>query len=417
MSRATLLAAGILMAAGCTGTERRLPTDTSPDTTGGIQRASLELHLMAQAADSLVVGALAWGQGIPFAEVTVRRSGSSTVSTLTADASGRVTFTGLLPGVYAVNALRTLSPAERAVLPGALQEIDAVGGTLIVSVGVPSTSASLSMLSARRGTLVISELWSGDLAVGNGFYDDGDYLELFNNSDAPVNLANMLVVSGFPGSYDNPPFTSCNISTELQRDSLGIWATFVYAFPSTAGSLLPGRHVLLATDAIDHTLITDLAYDLSAADFEFRGNSDVDNPAVPDMVSVGPRDGGTPTGHGLSFYNSSPVVALAEALDVSTLPRVTAAVGGEWVRIPRTAILDVLSWTYGQAPTAPSCGPPVHDSLDGQQARLIGNWSVDLRSITRRSVSLTADGRPVLLRTRSSANDFVAAQPSPGRVP
>ena len=150
---------------------------------------------------------------------------------------------------------------------------------------------------------------------------------------------------------------------------------------------------------------------------EFRGSADVNNPAVPDMVSVGPSDGGTPFGHGLTFYNTSPVVAIAEATDMATLPRVTAAVGGEWVRIPRDAILDLVSWTSSEAATAPSCGPPVHDSLDGQQARLIGNWSVDLRSITRRSVSSTADGRPVLLRTRSSANDFVAAQPSPGRVP
>ena len=405
------------MFVGCTGAEQRFPTDTPPDTTGGVQRATLELHLMAQAADSLVIGALSWGQGIPFAVVTVRRSGNSTGSTLTADATGRVTFTGLLPGVYAVNALKTLSMTERALLPGSLQEVDAVGGALIVSVGLPSTTASVSMLSARRGTLVVSELWSGDPAVGTGFYNDGDYLEIFNNSDAALELANKLVVYGFPGTVDNPPFTSCAISTELQRDSLGIWAAFVYAFPSDAQSVLPGQLVTVATDAIDHTQITALAYDLSAADFEFRGSAGVNNPAVPDMVSVGPSDGGTPFGHGLTFYNTSPVVAIAEATDMATLPRVTAAVGGEWVRIPRDAILDLVSWTSSEAATAPSCGPPVHDSLDGQQARLIGNWSVDLRSITRRSVSSTADGRPVLLRTRSSANDFVAAQPSPGRVP
>lgn len=177
------------------------------------------------------------------------------------------------------------------------------------------------------------------------------------------------------------------------------------------------QSAVLATDAIDHRVITPLAFDLSRSDFEFRGGADVDNPAVPDMLSVGPRDGGMVTGHGLSFYTSEPVLALAEALDVGTLPLVTAAVGGEWVRIPRDAILDVVTWTPARVPTAPSCGAPVHASLDGQQARLITDWSVDLRSIARRQVTTLPDGRAILLRTRSSANDFIAAQPSPGTVP
>lgn len=131
----------------------------------------------------------------------------------------------------------------------------------------------------------------------------------------------------------------------LQRDSLGIWATFVYAVSRQRACAGARRGRGPATDAIDHRVITPLAFDLSRSDFEFRGGADVDNPAVPDMLCVGPRDGGMVTGHGLSFYTSDPVLPLAGALDVAALPRVTAAVGGKWVRIPRDAILDVVTWT------------------------------------------------------------------------
>jgi hypothetical protein len=370
-----------------------------------------------QPNDSVVVESLGWIGGVPGAQVFVRRSGGVAATSSVTDASGQVEFPGLLPGVYSINVVRALSPTERALLPMEYQEVDALGGTLMVSVSLPSANAAVSVLASRRGSLVISEIWSGDPAVGNRFYDDGDFMEIYNNSESAVSLAGKLVVYGFPGSVDNPPFTTCSLSTELQRDSLGIWATFVYAFPPGAPTLAPGVVAVLATDAIDHRTITPLAYDLSEADFEFRGSADVDNPAVADMLSVGPRDGGTPFGHGLSFYNTSPVLAIAHALDLTALPRVTAAVGGEWVRIPRDAILDVVTWTPVQGSTAPSCGAPVHASLDGQQARLISNWSVDLRSITRRQVTAMPDGRAILLRTRSSGNDFIAADATPGRVP
>jgi hypothetical protein len=59
----------------------------------------------------------------------------------------------------------------------------------------------------------------------------------------------------------------------------------------------------------------------------------------------------------------------------------------------------------------------VHPSIDAAQARVIANWSVDLRSIARRSIASLPDGRALLLRTKNSANDFVAATPTPGVVP
>jgi hypothetical protein len=352
---------------------------------------------------------------VPGGTVTITRIGSSTPISKVTDATGAVVFADLLPGTYLLSAVRLLNASERSALPSGIDEVDALGGAGAISLSAPDGSLDVSMTASQRGSLVVSEIWSGEPLVGSTYYDHGDYFEIYNNSDAAVSLADKIVLAGFPGTFNNPDLDSCTASAPFQRDSLGIWATFIYAFPPSAPQLPAGGTILLATDAIDHTFFTPLAFDLGAADYEFRGGADADNPSVPDMLSIGPSDGGDLSGRGMSFYMSHPVLAVAHAVDLASQPSMLGG-GRTWVRIPRDALLDVVTW----GPVNPSfetCGSPVHASLDAQQARLINNWAVDLRAITRRAIGSMPDGRAILLRTRSSSNDFVAAQPSPGRVP
>ncbi len=133
------------------------------------------------------------------------------------------------------------------------------------------------------------------------------------------------------------------------------------------------------------------------------------------MLSVGPTDGGGVTGHGLSYYSSQPAIAIADRVDLAALPQQPFS-GRTYVRVPASAILDVITWGRVNS-TFPSCGSPIHPSLDEEQARVIDNWSSDFRSITRRHIGTLPSGRALLLRTRSSARDFIAAVATPGAVP
>jgi hypothetical protein len=353
---------------------------------------------------------------VPGGTVTITRSGSSTPISKVTDATGAVVFADLLPGTYLLSAVRLLSASERSALPAGRDEVDALGGAGAISLSAPHGSLDVSMTASQRGSLVISEIWSGVPQVGTSWYTYGDYFEVYNNSDGAVSLADKIVFAGFPGTYFNPDLDSCQASAPFQRDSLGIWATFVYAFPASSPALPPGGAIVLATDAIDHTVFTPLAIDLSKADFEFRGGADADNPSVLDMQSIGPSDGGDLGGRGLSFYMTHPVLAIASNVDLANQPHMDGGGNRTWVRLHRDALLDVATWGPATA-TYQTCGSPVHASIDAQQARLISNWSVDLRAISRRSVATLPDGRAILLRTRNSANDFIAADPSPGRVP
>lgn len=402
---------------GCSASDKRLPTDTPPDTTGGaVQRVTLHVDVKLLPSDSVLADALDWpGGAVNGASVTIVRIGSSSSVTRSGDAAGRATFVDLLPGTYLVSTVRLLSDGERNALPTSISEIDAVGGAGALSLEEGAT-LEVRATASRRGTLVISELWSGEPRVGGNYYDDGDYFEIYNNSDVSVALADKFVVSGYSGTFNNPALGGCTASAAFQRDSLGIWATFIYAFPSDAAALPAGGVALVATDAIDHRQFTTLAFDLSSASFEFRGGADVDNPSVPDMHSVGPSDGGHLSGRGLTFSASHPVLALASSMDLPGLPSKQGAGNRTWIRVPAESLLDVVTW----GPVSPSfetCGSPVHASIDAQQARLINDWSTDLRSIARRTITTLPDGRAILLRTKVSANDFAAAEPSPGRVP
>ncbi len=415
MRRAAFLA---LLVVACSGTEIRTPTGVPADTAtgGGVQRATLALTISIDERDSILARQLGWDAGLPGASVTLQRLGGGATLSAISDTQGVAHFSALLPGTYVVSALRLLQPAERALLDTPDSDVDAFGSGATITVDVPHTSAMLQVVAGRRGGLVISEVWKGfpEQADGN-YYQFGHFLELYNNGDLPLSLAGMLVVSGYPGSFDNPPVVMCSRSAAFQRDSLGIWTTFTYAFPPGAGTLMPGRTVLLATDGLDHTALAAGTYDLSAADFEFRGSADTDNPQVPDMVSVGPSDGGDLLHHGMMIYATRPVIAIAEAIDATSLPRKRDVNNREWMRVPAENILDAISFTSYVSGVSVHCPQPLHTSIDRQE--LILTNLADEHSLQRPVIATLADGRELLLRTHTSARDFQVAPPTPGSIP
>lgn len=133
------------------------------------------------------------------------------------------------------------------------------------------------------------------------------------------------------------------------------------------------------------------------------------------MLSVGPSDGGDLRQHGMMIYATRPVVALASAVDIGSLPRQRDVNNREWMRIPTENILDVLSFTGFASGTAVPCPQPVHNSIDRQELLLTSIASEN--SLQRQVVTTMTDGRKVMLRTRTSARDFWAVPATPGSIP
>ncbi len=413
-----LVMVGCVLGGACTGTETRLPTDTPPDTTGtggGVQRATVSVTVPVLAADAAVGSALGWTV-VPGATVVLQRTGSAQSQTATTDASGHATFANLLPGAYSVSVLRTLTQAERGQLGAADADVDAFGGGVEVQVSAPTTTAQVPAAAGRRGSLVISELWKGMPFQSVGpQYVFGHYLELYNNADTLVPLAGKLVFEAITGWYEHPSWP-CSSLAGASDDPAGVWTSLIYAFPPNAAPLPPGGMAVIATDAIDHTQLATGTYDLSRAEFEFRGGSDADNPAAIDMVSVGSQDGGFTQGHGMYFIGRWLPYGISNAVDLDALPRFQHPSGAwDYVRIPATDVLDIVTIRVPSVVVPlPDCTfPPVHVTFD-RQAVSVGN--PEPQGLQRRALPRT-NGHPILLRTKTSARDFPLLPPSPGRLP
>ena len=394
---------------------------------GGVTKASLAVTVGVDPADASVRDALGWTSGIPAADVTIQRSGSSaSTQTATTDDAGTARLSGLLPGTYTVSSVRLLSASERGKLAAGDADVNAFGGGATVTVSAPSTSTAISAPAGRPGSLVVSELFVGwPNAYQAGEYPLASYIELYNNSDTTIYLDGKIVGRGQVWTRDFASPRSCADMAQWRLDPDGIWSRWFYQFPGagTTYPLAPGQATVVATDAIDERQLYPELMDLSGARFEFVGPSDVDNPASVNMASVGPGEWAVTTyGHGLFWGRSDVTAFVANPIDVASLPHAQLpVVEPDFVRIPAAALLDVFTSSLTPAEEAaaavygPTCGQQVNVTLDRQQATLSGgNDSV---SINRKVLFQTSTGRKVLLRTRTSARDFELAKPNPGEVP
>ena len=418
-----LATAFLLFLSTCSGEVRLFdPAETPPDTIpSGVQKADLTLTVQVDAADEAVSEALGWAErAVPGAEVTLSRIRSTEELTGLTDSAGRVKFERLLPGDYRASAVRLLTEAERGRLVPPDEDVNALGGGTIFTVEAPETDATLELAAGRPRSLVISE-WSVESGMSSPgtWYEFGGFLELYNNTDTTIYLDGKLIGAGLRGAWDYSGWP-CSVAEPWRNDADGVWVLFLFQFPGAGHQypVGPGQPVVIATDAIDHGQYAEGMPDLSDADFEFIGSSDVDNPRAPNLVSVGPRE--CCLGHGLKYEELDDIAILADRFDLSSITRDPDYGGLEIWRIPAARILDVVTWrTPGEVPNAP-CPRMVHERFDGQEARILApcrSYPCEPPSGQRRVLLVQPDGRRDLQHTRTSARDFFARRRTPGEPP
>jgi hypothetical protein len=272
--------------------------------------------------------------------------------------------------------------------------------------------------ASHRHSLVISEwgFYPGG-APGVGSYSFGGFLELANNSDTTVYLDGIVVGMTYTKDEEYGP-GYCARSEFVTNDPDGVWTRYFDSLPGTGHTypLAPGATAVIATDAIDHSVIMPGGLDLSHADFEFPGLSDVDNPGVPNAIDIGLAPYWL--GHGLYFGDLAPVTFVALPLDVGALPTTP---GHDYVRVPRNRILDVVALLWKHTITNAWCPHLVHRNFDRYRAQLVESPSQQLDSFlhsAHRKVAYTrADGRMILQHTRTAATDFYIGPRTPGWLP
>jgi hypothetical protein len=342
------------------------------------------------------------------------------VAVLQTDSAGLASISDLPDGTYLVELRRLLNANEMARLGSGEDVVGFIARELVTRGG-----DTLRVPASHRRSVVISEwafqpLWAGP---GVGWYSFGGYLELANNSDTTVYLDGLVIGEGFYGTATEFHAGICANYEPQTNDPDGVWARYLDSLPGTGHDypLAPGATAMIATDAIDHTDIAPAGLDLSHADFEFIGTADVDNPSVPNTISIGLADYWD--GHGLYLNDiDGEVVFIALPIDVSGLP-VTPNHRVE--RIPRARILDVMAQYSTYESGYPLCPHLVHSNFDRHPGRfgpVAGGNSLThadegFYSVRRKVAYIRADGRNILQHTRTTASDFHYGLRTPAQLP
>ncbi len=405
-----------------------------PDTTkvppvGTVQRTILTVRVQLDPSDQ----ALAATAGVSVPGITVRltRNGSNDAPrTATTDANGSVRFDALLDGIYSASAERVLSATELQRLPAADRDasVFAAGTTIVVSPPTAAT-ASLSLVAARRGSLVISEVF--DFQGRPIPYNWSSYIEIYNNGDSTAYLDGMYLVATPWLVLHTASFAYCDAAEyqPYRSDSTRLWVQAGIRFPGEGREfpVPPGSAVVFATDAVNHRVASgsDAFPDLSGAEFEHAvAGSDPDNPMAVNVTSVFSAGTGA-GGRGLRATgpNSWALVASAASTQLKevTLPPLIPNPPGGAVRqsqnlwgIPSGYVLDVFSRDYSPdykaylgstTFTYTMCLPWLPTVFERAPAEL-DDVSFRPGAIRRRSLGRTSDGREILMRTRTSARDL-----------
>ena len=419
-------AAAVAACTPCTITDT--PRGGTPsDTSGGhdttvVQRATLNVHIAIDDTSDARIAATA-GVSVAGLTVTVTRPASSEAPrTGTTDAQGNVQFTHLVPSSYQVTVERPLTASELALLAPEDREASIFAGGTSLYVAPPTAASYVGVVAARRGSLIISELYYHSASIDNcgGCGSFGQYAEFYNNGDTTVYLDGMLLFRTNGATHSSWPDWPCSLADAERLDPTGVWVHLIERFPGSGRDypVRPGEAKVWAMDAVDLSGLGLL--DLSRANFESVASAaDPDNPAVANMIRMTTFAYGI---HGPSLPGLG-LLGLARpvARDTTELERVMLrfnSVDYPVFRIPRSAIVDVVGMrstperevgTGAYRSGYRVCDPFTLPVWDRAEARLVDFY--DPSAISRRSLGFTSDGREILQRTHNSARDFVLANP------
>lgn len=397
------------------------PTDTTKPPT--VQRASITARVTIDPADA----AIASTAGIAVSGLTVRLTSSRAsdpVRTAITAADGTARFDDLLEGIYTASVERRLTADEIARLSPADREasVFAAGGQVVLSPP-NARSVDVALVGARRGSLVISEIFAyyGPPERGYTNYVYGSYMEVYNNSDTTAYLDGVLYLMTISNWYYNSEPSSCaSLPKSLRLDSTTLYTGVINAFPGAGRDfpIQPGEAKVVAMDAINHATSAPEfnQLDLSRADFEeFWTDADVDNPFAANIVRAYGSTAGV-FGRGRGFFLISAQLALLSPqarpfVSEVTIPNLSSGTTLNAGQIPSRYLLDILSlsWPPSVGDEYFPCVPFTSAAYDRAPAEL--RDFLVRKAIRRRSLGLSASGHEILQRTHNSARDFELFEP------
>jgi hypothetical protein len=206
------------------------------------------------------------------AVVSLQSNSHEHVEVTESDGGGAAAFAALPAGDYTLFARRELLGAQKKVFTG-FTELHVTGTEMVTD------TIYVSVVTVNA--LMINEIYycGGDYSK---YYFFDQFVEIFNSSQDTLYLDGCILTRNMP-----------TIDPEIEVID-HVRALYAFQFPGTPVTgrehpIYPGQYVLVAADAIDHSIWAK-ALDLSGADWEFFNplGSDYDVPGVPNVTSIHP---------------------------------------------------------------------------------------------------------------------------------
>ena len=328
------------------------------------------------------------------------------------DASGQVVFQDLAPGVYDISTSAHLNSEQYKKYTG--KDVDpreeyVVTGTLNQQAMSTNTSLQLPMSMSRKVSLIISKIYSSTSKISGGSYRIGTYIEIYNNSDEAVDAAGLYI--GLLESESTIAYQQYPEDQAITPDS--IYLKQLFRIPASSPVMVaPGSSLLIVNSATDHSSQNQYERDLRGADFEAKDETGKvpNNPAVPALELV------YTTYKSISNMNllaggPCSVVSFRTAEDVTKWPTVYAygkTKGNMFLRMHIMHVLDGIDFIKFKAQTGPDINTKrLPTSLDAAYTNVSTASGNIGERLFRKTLSVTPEGRKILMDTNNSLNDFI----------
>ena len=345
-------------------------------------------------------------------------SGSTMTLTAVTDADGIATFSGLFPDVYDISASWEITGDEYQTFTGKTDAEDGyiISATLnaqVLSDAQESSPVVLKLATSWRPPLVISKIYSsGSKDANNKSYSAGKYLEVYNQTGVTVNLAGLYI--GLLDSTNPQPYTLQDLSDDPAIAGEKILLKQLFRIPTDrAYPLAPGRSALIVNSATDHSDVSQYESNLADADFEAKDASGrlLNNPAMPALTTVFSSTGGASATMNLVQGGPCGVVIFHTDEDVNAWDRTYGygkTTGSQsYLLVPKTVVYDGVDFLKNKVSTGPDVSTKrLYAEIDGGYVNInaVSGWTGEV--VYRRTASVTADGRRILMDTNNSTNDF-----------
>ncbi len=299
-----------------------------------------------------------------------------------------------------------------------------VAGTanLDVNSAAANTSIALQIKQFSEDFIIEEVFYTGVKTADGKNYNSSRYFKLVNNTDK-VLFADQLIIgqSEFLTSVDN------NVTPYSPNEQFAVKGVMVLPGNGSTYPVQPGDFIVIADNAINHNAITNTAFDLHNADFEFPTDNpslgQVDNPAVPNVDIVY-----TQMNYNMIFLHSSGVESYVIArfpagenattflqnhkYNYSYVNSAGNTTNKSTYKIPNSWIVDGMNNSTSDKFLHILTGTSIDSGWTG-----VGTfWNDPARlgkSVRRKVLGTASTGKNIYKDTNNSTNDFVKnAEPS-----